>query len=237
MTDETAEAALNTDVNANADADADADELKVFAAPSIGGIANVVQWWATSTKSCSVAALPEAVLGANLTIIYDQDETPSATAAAVTALLTGRDAPTTTTSFIGIDGLLDHELWMTHCAATRDEMTRLREFRNDTAAMRAAVNDDFGALVDRLASVPAGTAQLIDGANAAGAALLAYELRPEMLERTRPLQSGETAVCAIVWDYLRIEPVLPVRSNLCAGELGPAAAALINNLTQIAQQG
>jgi hypothetical protein len=42
------------------------------------------------------------------------------------------------------------------------------------------------------------------------------------------------AVSAIVWEYLRIEPVLPVRSNLCAGELSPAAAALINNLIEIA---
>lgn len=213
------------------------EEVEGFQAPSIGGIASVLHWWATSTGSGCVAALPKAILGENLTVIYDQDETPNATAAAVTALLTGRDAPTTTTSFIGMDGLLDHGLWMAHCAATRDEMTRLREFRNDSTAMRAAVNDDFGSLVDRLASVGTGTGQLIDGANAAGAALLAHQLNSDMLERTRPLQNGETAVCAIVWDYLRIEPVLPVRSNLCAGELGPAAAALINNLTQIAKQG
>jgi|GEM_PF-1242868 len=232
MTDETT--GVGMDVK---DARQDAhEEVEVFQTPSFGGISTLVQWWATSTEAGSVADLPDAVLGENLTVVYDRDETPSATAAAITGLLTGRDAPTTTTSFMGVDGLLDHGLWMAQCAATRDEMTRLREFRNDSAAMRAAVNDDFGALVDRLTSIASGSGQLIDGANAAGATLLAYELNPDILERTRPLQSGETAVCAIVWDYLRIEPLLPVRSNLCAGELGPAAAALINNLTEIAKQ-
>jgi NaMN:DMB phosphoribosyltransferase len=216
------------------DVDGEFEQIPVFETPSFGGISSVLQWWATCTSSSRVAELPEATLGRNLILVCDPDETPSATAAAVAGLLTGRDAPATTTSFIDSDGLIDHDLWMAHCAATRDEMARLREFRDDAPAMRAAVNDEFGTLVDRLAAVPDGTGQLVDGATAAGAALLAYEIEPAMLATIRPLQSGEMAVSAIVWEYLRIEPVLPVRSNLCAGELSPAAAALINNLIEIA---
>ncbi len=211
--------------------------VPVFQPPPLGGVSAILQWWATCTGATDIAGLPEAVLGENLVVIHDPKESASPVSAAVTGLLTGRDAPSTTTSFMGLDGYLDHELWMAQCAATRDEMGRLREFRGDPTAMQAAAGRDFSDLVDQLASVRAGTAHLIDGANAAGAALLAYEVNPEMLAISRPLQSGETAVDAIAWEYLRIAPILPIRSNLASGELAPSAAGLINNLIAVAKAG
>ncbi|NQU36152.1 MAG: hypothetical protein HQ526_00975, partial [Actinobacteria bacterium] len=152
MTEETSETEMDVEQSPAAEG---VENVEVFVPPSIGGVASIVQWWATSTGATSATALPVAVTGENLVIVYDQDETPNATAAAIAGLLTGRDAPATTTSFVGSDGLLDHGLWMAQCAATRDEMTRLREFRNDARAIREAVDPDLGALVDRLASVGA----------------------------------------------------------------------------------
>ena len=214
----------------------------VFQPPAIGGVSDLVTWWAAVTGHTRCEDLPDADLASNIEVVFGAEDNStssalaSATAAAVTGLLTGRDAPSTTTSFVDDSGLIDHELWMTQCAATRDEMARLRSVRNDSSALREQVEAQLGPLVDRLADNPTGRGVLVDGAIAAGAALLAYELNPEMLVTTRPLQIGETAVAAIVWDYLRVTPVLAVRSNLIRGELAPAAVGLINNLVEISRR-
>jgi NaMN:DMB phosphoribosyltransferase len=202
--------------------------------PALEELAPTVYWWAEATDSPRLAGVPTAVLGENIEVVSGGAPADAAAAAAVCGLLTGTDAATTTSTVYAADGTIDHNAWMTACSATRDELTKRRSHKGDPDLLRAELPAGLAALVDRLCDDDARPA-LLDGPQAAAAALLAYELNPDCLQRIRPLQKGDSAIEQLAWDYLRIPPVLPVHTRLSAGELGPAAVFLINSACGLAR--
>lgn len=193
----------------------------------LGDLMGRVKWWLESHGVNDPQDAPRAKLDKTVSVASLEDPACVPTAAAICGLLTSTDAAPLTAWTLTSDGSLDYGAWMRQCAAIRDQIGALRHTRSDAPALRAALPPTLQDLVDRLKDEESGCL-VVDGPLAAGALLLAYELNPKCLTRIRPLQRGQSPVEHTTWDYLRIQPVVPLETGYTAGQLSNVAVELIN---------
>ena len=203
--------------------------LKRAAQNRLGDLAATANWWIDATSPDSISAIERAQLGTNVHVrVVDGDSVNETDALAAT--LTRSDAPAVVTPYVDSDGHIDHGAWMTTCAATRDLMYAWRGIRASPDALMDALPPAYRDFVDLVRQSSSVT--LVAGPGAAACCLLIYEAEPDVLTRVRPLTRGISKVEEIVWDYLRINPVLPVRTGLNHDETGNLAVSLINAVIQ-----
>lgn len=193
----------------------------------LGQLANTVTWWIESHDVTDPAVAPAAVVGQTLALETIDDPDAVAVAAALCGLLTNSDAAVLTAWIYTSTGQLDHDAWMRQCASIRDHICELRPLRSDARALLDALPAELHELVTRLSNPDAGCTA-VDGPIAAACVLLAYELNPDCLTKVRPIQRGRTPVEAQTWEYLRVEPILPLETGYANGQLIDVAVTLIN---------
>lgn len=193
----------------------------------LGQLASTVTWWLESHDVTDPAVAPAAVAGQTLTLEAIDSPEAIAVAAALCGLLTNSDAAILTAWIYSPTGELDHDAWMRQCAAIRDHICELRPLRSDAPALHAALPAELHELVTRLASTEVGCT-LVDGPIAAACVLLAYQLNPDCLTKIRPMQQGRTPAETQTWEYLRVEPILPLETGYANGQMIDVAVTLIN---------
>lgn len=200
---------------------------------ALGQLKPIVEWWLTSTDAIQPGDAPPATAGESLTLISSDAPELLPISGALCALLTNRDAAQVTSTTYDEFGRIDHDAWMIECALVRDHLAHLRPLRSNLPELRASVPAEISDLSDRMCA-PGGGPIIVDGPIAAASLLLAYESDPECLERIRPLQSGQSQTESLTWEYLRIDPILPISTGYSDGELLDVGIALINRALTLA---
>ncbi len=218
----------------------------------------LAQWWASVndtpnpapisnpalvrvTKNEPIAAVDAvaALLPHHDVLVLSTDHGPQDIAPpAVCGALTVTDAASVTDTHYDRDGKLDHVAWMATCCAIRDRLTNLPPPGSTLVdAVTDPVTDMVTGLADNslktcvdliVAATQAKLPVLLDGPGPAAAALVACHDSPGIAPWCRPLQQGTSPTEARAWEFLGIEPVLPVSSAMHDGRLAAAAIELIN---------
>lgn len=203
--------------------------LQPISAPTgpLGDLAKIARWHADACGPDQAAADIPLVVG---------DPGAAVAAAAVCAVILSRDAASVTPDSFQDDDRLIHKQWMSDCATIRDEIRRLNPARDDSETLAAAVDPEVARLAAEFRELPGqARAVLVDGPVCATAVLLAHEQVPEVLRWIRPVQVGTTPVENLIWEYLRVEPILAVRTRLANGELADLARATISASAGLAE--
>lgn len=197
-------------------------------AVDLGDLTALRDWW---THDRNEEAAVAARLGETVRIVSSADVDTRVEANALAATTLNKDAASVTSLVTDpATGRVNYLDWMTVCDKSRHRINELRPYRNDPEGLYDQLPPGLAALCDdimRAAQDPADRV-LIDGDLAAALTLLAYEIDPDCLYRIRPLSRGHTTVETLVWDYLRLTPVLPLSTGLACDQLVPVAIELIN---------
>ncbi len=221
---------------------------------ALGTLGALAQWWASVndtpnpapianpalvrvTQNEPIAAVDAvaALLPHHDVLVLSTDHGPRDIAPpAVCGALTVTDAASVTDTHYDRDGKLDHVAWMATCCAIRDRLPKLPPPGStvaDTVAdtVTGLADNSLKTCVDLIvAAAQAKLPVLLDGPGPAAAALVACHDSPDIAPWCRPLQQGTSPTEARAWEFLGIEPVLPVSSAMHDGRLAAAAIALIN---------
>ncbi len=222
---------------------------------AVGTLGALAQWWASVndtpnpapisnpalvrvTKNEPIAAVDAvaALLPHHDVLVLSTDHGPQDIAPPVVCgALTVTDAASVTDTHYDRDGKLDHAAWMATCCAIRDRLPKLPPPGSTLAD--AVTTDTVTGLADNslktcvdliVAATQAKLPVLLDGPGPAAAALVACHDSPDIAPWCRPLQQGASPTEARAWEFLGIEPVLPVSSAMHDGRLAAAAIELIN---------
>lgn len=198
------------------------------AAVDLGDLAALRDWWTLDRDQQTPVA---ARLGETIRVVSAADPAARIEANALAATSLNKDAASVTSLVTDLaTGQVNYLDWMTVCNDSRDRINELRPYRNDPEALYEQLSTPFASLCDDIirAAKDSNDRVLIDGDLAAALTLLAYEIDPDCLYRIRPLSRGNTTVESLVWDYLRLIPVLPLSTGLGCDQLVPVAIELIN---------
>lgn len=193
----------------------------------LGDFASIAKWRAQTKPADS---------DDSIMVITTDSPQLRVTAAAVCAVVLGKDAATITAAEFDDEGRLNHGAWMTNCGQTRDLRYQLGTEEFEATELLPKLPESFRVCVEQIRELPGRELPaLLDGPVPAAALLVAYQLAPEVLNWVRPLQLGTTPTETFTWEHLRIDPILPFKTRLNDGCLTQLATEVLRTAVSLAE--